>query len=225
LGWNRCSSLYLLVVENKVILGWFVLHNHELCVFLGKLVQILLVSRWWPSSSVFSALVTHIWVLIHNLLLFLFFSYHIPVLFHNWVNRRCGPISRFFGSQLLYDRQLCMVVLVVLLVFFLLLLIGRKTRGSSLSVVGHFCELALAVTRLFVELQSHSFFAPSSLLIFQKSAVDIIHRLIRLSLPEERILFLRLYDIFVRSISDDLWLWTRLDRLLVQRFGDRRYIR
>lgn len=119
-----------------------------------------------------------------------------------------------------------MVVLVVLLVFFLLLLIGRKTRGSSsLSVVGHFCEFALAVTRLFVELQSHSFFAPSSLLIFQKSDVDIIHRLIRLSLPEKRILFLRLYDIFVRSISDDLWLWTRLDRLLVQRFGDRRYIR
>ena len=215
MGWNRCSSLYLLVVENKVILGRLVLHNHELSVFLGKLIQILLVSRWWPSSSVFSALVTNIWVLIHNLLLFLFFSYHIPVLFHNWVNRRCGPIPRFFWSQLLNYRQLCMVVLVVLLVFFLLFLIGRETRGSSLSVVSHFCEFALAVTRLFVELQSHSFFASSSLLIFQKSAVDIIHWLIRLSLPQERIWFLHLNDIFVRSIADNLRLWTRMYRLLV----------
>ena len=66
------------------------------------------------------------------------------------------------------------MVMLVMFVFFLLFLMERGVWGR-LAVVGHFCELALAVTRLFMELQPHSFFTPSALLIFQKSAVDIIH--------------------------------------------------
>lgn len=167
---------------------------------------------WRPSSSILSALVTCIRVLIDDLFLFLFFSYHVPVLFHDWVYGRYRPIPWFFWNRFLNYRQFSMVMLAMLFVFFLLFLMGRRIWGSGLTVVGHFCELALAVTRLFVELQPHSFFASSSLLVFQESAIDVVHRLIRLSFPEDRILFLRLYYIFVRSISNNLRLWTRLDR-------------